>query len=312
MGGRVMKWRIFLLSLVLALPRPSPAATQNRFIVRTTLGLQALTQLCALPTLGCTVVGGLDGSLNQLFLLTTPSTVDPNVFLALLKATAGIVDAELDQVLSLVAGLNKVVTPYPSGLSDTTLVTYYGSSVWHGYVNQPAAAKVQVANAQNTFSVTGAGIVADIDTGVDPNHPAFTGVLLQGYDFTRNQQGASEMNDLTPTDFPAFPPSACSGSTCPQPAIVNQSSAAILDQSSAAILDQNVKYAAFGHGTMVMGVIHLVAPNAKLLPLKAFHSDGTGYLSDILHAIYYAVQNQPKANVINMSLDFTSYSTELA
>src|ERR1700686_704718 len=301
MGGRVMKWRIFLLSLVLALPRVTPAANQNRFIVRSTLSLQALTQLCALPTLGCTVVGGLDGSLNQLFLLTTPSVVDPTVFLTALRATAGIVDAELDQVLSMVSGLNKVTT-IPSGLSNTTLVTYYGASVWQGYVNQPAAAKVQVATAQNTYSVTGAGIVADIDTGVDPNHPAFAGVLLQGYDFTRNQQGASEINDLTPTDFPAFPPSGCPSSPCPQPAIVNQQSAAILDQQSAAILDQNVKYAAFGHGTMVMGVIHLVAPQAKLLPLKAFHADGTGYLSDILRAIYYAVQNNAK--IVNMSFEF--------
>jgi hypothetical protein len=296
-----MRWRIFLLTLVLALPRVTPAGNQNRFIVRSTLGLQALTQLCALPTLGCTVAGGLDGSLNQLFLLTTPSIVDPTVFLTALRATAGIVDAELDQVLSMVGGLNKVTT-VPSGLSNTTLVTYYGASVWQGYVNQPAAAKVQVATAQNTYSVTGAGIVADIDTGVDPNHPAFAGVLLQGYDFTRNQQGASEINDLTPTDFPVFPPSACSGSTCPQPAIVNQQSAAILDQQSAAILDQNVKYAAFGHGTMVLGVIHLVAPQAKLLPLKAFHADGTGYLSDILRAIYYAVQNNAK--IVNMSFEF--------
>jgi subtilisin family serine protease len=302
-----MKWRIFLLSLVLALPQLTPAASQNRFIVRSTLSLQALTQLCALPTLGCTVVGGLDGNLNQLFLLTTPSTVDPTTFLTVLRATAGIVDAELDQLLSLVGGLNKVTTA-PTGLSDITLVTYYGASVWHGYVNQPAAAKVQVANAQNTFSVTGAGIVADIDTGVDPNHPALQSVLLPGYDFTRNQAGASEINDLTPTDFAVFPPTACSGSTCPQPVTVNQYSAAILDQQSAAILEQNSKYAAFGHGTMVMGVIHLVAPQAKLLPLKAFHSDGTGYLSDILHAIYYAVQNNAK--IVNMSFEFKASSPD--
>ena len=297
-----MRRRIFLLGLILACPCLTPAANQNRFIVRSTLGLQALTQLCVLPTLGCTVVGALDGNLNQLFLLTTPSTVDPTVFLTVLKATAGIVDAELDQLLSLAPGLNKVVTPLPSGLTDIAPVTYYGSSVWHGYFNQPAAAKVQVLNAQSTFSVAGAGIVADIDTGVDPNHPVFTGVLLQGYDFTRNQPGASEINDLTPSDFPTFPPTACSGSTCPQPAIVNQSSAAILEQSSAAILEQNPKYAAFGHGTMVMGVIHLVAPQAKLLPLKAFNSDGTGYLSDILRAIYYAVQNNSK--IVNMSFEF--------
>jgi hypothetical protein len=90
---------------------------------------------------------------------------------------------------------------------------------------------------------------------------------------------------------------------------VNQSSAAILDQSSAAILDGNSQYKAFGHGTMVMGIIHLVAPTAKLLPLKAFKSDGTGLLSDILRAIYYGVQNN--ANVINMSFDFKMPSQEL-
>jgi subtilisin family serine protease len=56
-------------------------------------------------------------------------------------------------------------------------------------------------------------------------------------------------------------------------------------------------------------VIHLVAPKAQLLPLKAFRADGTGYLSDILRAIYYAAQNN--ANVINMSFDTTTNSMEL-
>src|SRR6202048_5379416 len=123
MGGRVINGRIVVLSLILALPWLTPAATQNRFIVRSTLGLQSLTQLCALPTLGCTVVGGLDGSLNALFLLTTPSIVDPTIFLTTLRATPGIVVAELDQLLSMVGGLNKVTT-VPSGLSDTTLAHY--------------------------------------------------------------------------------------------------------------------------------------------------------------------------------------------
>src|SRR5438445_6665595 len=108
------------------------------------------------------------------------------------------------------------------------------------------------------------------------------------------------------TDFTSPAPNPCP--SC-QPAIVNQSTAAVLDQSTAAVLDGNLQYAAFGHGTMVMGVIHLVAPSAQLLPLKAFHSDGTGYLSDILRAVYYGVQNN--ANVINMSFEFTSSSTEL-
>lgn len=45
------------------------------------------------------------------------------------------------------------------------------------------------------------------------------------------------------------------------------------------------------------------------MPLKAFHADGTADLSDIIRAIYYAVQNH--VNVINMSFDLTSNSIEL-
>ncbi|HXC49193.1 MAG TPA: S8 family serine peptidase [Candidatus Sulfotelmatobacter sp.] len=294
-----MKRPMWLAAALLTLISATPAQADNRFIVRSTLGSSALTQLCLLQT--CTVVTTIDGTLNQVFLLTTPSAIDPTTFLNLLRSTPGIVDAELDQVINLVGGLNAVTTT-PAGLTDSTPVNYFGNTVWNGYANQPASGIVHVQDAQNTFQVSGKGIVADIDTGVDPNHPALKNVLLSGYDFTRNQPGGSEM-----TDFTSPSPSPCP--SC-QPAIVNQSTAAVLDQSTAAVLDGNLQYAAFGHGTMVMGVIHLVAPNAQLLPLKAFHSDGTGYLSDILRAIYYAAQNN--ANVINMSFDFKSPSPELS
>lgn len=281
-----------------------PSRAENRMIVRTTLGLQGLQQLCLLQT--CSVKGGLGDPLNQLFLIQTP--LDATVFLNLLRPLPGILDIELDQLLSLLGSSNLVPASLPSALmSDRSVVSFCGSNAWNSYANQPAASIVQVQSAQQQFC--GAGIIADIDTGIDPNHPAFAGVLLLGYDFTRNQPDASELNDLNPSDFPSYPPPACSSTTCPEPAQVNQSSAAILDQSSAAILDGNTQYAAFGHGTMVMGVVHLVAPKATLLPLKAFHSDGTGYLSDILRAIYYAVDNG--ANVINMSFDFTTNSHEL-
>lgn len=299
-----MKRPTWLLAGLLLLLCAVPSQAENRIIVRTTLGLPGLQRLCLLET--CSVISGLSDPLNQLFLVQTP--LDATVFVNLLRFVPGILNVELDQLLSLLGGLNVVPASLPSGLmSDRSLISACGSNAWNSYVNQPAASIVQVPTAQQQFC--GAGIVADIDTGIDPNHPAFAGVLLPGYDFTRNQTGASELNDLNPSDFPSYPPPACSSTTCPEPANVNQSSAAILDQSSAAILDGNPKYSAFGHGTMVMGVVHLVAPKATLLPLKAFHSDGTGYLSDILRAIYYAVQNG--ANVINMSFDFTTSSREL-
>src|SRR6266576_1493539 len=299
-----MKLRWLWVPLLICSLYASPATADNRVIVRTTLGLQGLQAFCSpLPLLQtCTVVEGLDGTLNQLFLVTTP--LDVTTFLNLLGSTVGIVDAEVDQLLSLVGGLNQVTTP-PAGLSDTTPVNYSGSTVWDGYVNQPAAQIVRVSQAQSTFRVTGTGIVADIDTGVEPNHPALQPVLLLGYDFTRNQPGGSEM-----TDYTGPPPS---GNTT-NIANVNQSTAAVLDQSTAAVLDCNgaspCQYAAFGHGTMVMGVIHLVAPTAQLLPLKAFSSDGTGYLSNILNAVYYGVQGG--ANIINMSFDVTSNSLEFS
>ncbi|MFY9529804.1 MAG: S8 family serine peptidase [Candidatus Acidiferrales bacterium] len=292
-----MKRRVWLLVALLTFLWATPAAAENRFVVRSTLGSLGLSSFCLLQS--CTVVGALDGNLNQLFLLTTPDIINPTTFLTLLQSTPGIVDAELDQAISLVGGLNQVTTP-PAGLSDSTPVNYSGTMVWNGYANQPAAQIVHVAQAQSTFHVTGTGIVADIDTGVDPNHPALQPVLLPGYDFTRNQPGASELNDLSD-------PSGMGCSTC-QPAQVNQHTAAMVDQHTAAMVDGQ-QDSAFGHGTMVMGIIHLVAPQAQLLPLKAFKADGTGFLSDILRAVYYAVQN--KANVINMSFDTKTSSTEL-
>jgi Subtilase family len=300
--------RMWLLAAVL-LALAAPARADNRIIVRTTLGLQGLQQvlepLCLLQT--CTVIpGGLGDPSNQLFLVTT--SLNPTILRDLIRALPKVVDAEIDTLISLIGGSNQVTT-LPASLSSNPFF-YVNSTVWNGYANQAAAQIVQVSKAQSQLPAgqAGSGIVADIDTGVDPNHPALKPVLLTGYDFTRNQTGASEINDLLPTDFPSLPTPCAASASC-QPARVNQSSAAFLDQSSAAFLDTHPQYAAFGHGTMVMGVIHLVAPTASLLPLKAFSSDGTGNLSDILRAIYYAVSNG--ANVINMSFDFGASSLEL-
>jgi subtilisin family serine protease len=270
-------------------------------IVRTTLGAAGLRNACQQK--GCTVVSNLDGAQNQVFLVRpTYKGLLPNLLAAVLRLVTGILDAEPDQSLQIPTSPTNqaLATAPPEGLWDTSPVNYYGTSAWDGYVNQPATQIIRLSNAQNAFDVSGAGIVADIDTGVDPNHPVLKGVLLRGYDFTRNQPDGSEMNDISLSS-----PPPCN--TCVA-AYVNQHTAAMVDQHTAAMVDGN-GYAAFGHGTMVAGVIHLAAPTAKILPVKAFHPDGTGNLSDILSAIYFAVQNN--ASVINMSFDLSTTSTEL-
>ena len=61
---------------------------------------------------------------------------------------------------------------------------------------------------------------------------------------------------------------------------------------------------------MTAGIVHMVAPAAQILPLKAFSSDGTGYLSNVVRAVYYAADHN--SAVISMSFNFYNYSTELA
>jgi subtilisin family serine protease len=298
-----MKRKLYTVIFLVALfaVGTTPAAAQNRYIVRTSGGLSSVLNLCSL--LGCQVKGSLDGNVNQTFLVTSSKNLVVNLLnftVNLVDSLLGIQSIEPDQLLPIPQPpLNGI----SSGLYDTTLVNYYGTMVTHGYAAQPAAQIIRLPDAQNGFNVGGTGIVAVIDTGVDPYHPVLSPVLLQGYDFTRNQQGASEWPDVSSTGI------STTTSSNAQPAVVQQSSAAILDQSSAAILDGS-PYVAFGHGTMTSGLVHLVAPNSKILPLKAFSSNGTGNLSNIVAALYYAVQN--KANVVNMSFDLSYPSPALS
>lgn len=293
---------ILVAFFALSAPR---ASAQNRYIVRTSGGLGNVLKLCLAAN--CQVQSTLDGTVGHTYLVTSSGNLISDLlgFLGnLLEELLGIVSVEADQLLPLP---QTPVSTIPSGLYDTTPVNYFGTVVTHGYAAQPATQIIRLADAQNGFNVTGSGIVAVIDTGVDVNHPVLYPVLLPGYDFTRNQPGASEWLDV-----PQLQPNESEGSSPnAEPVFVQQSSAAILDQSSAAILDNGGNsYSDFGHGTMTTGLVHLVAPTAKILPLKAFSANGTGYVSNIVAALYYAVQHN--ANVVNMSFDVSTPSPALS
>lgn len=183
-------------------------------------------------------------------------------------------------------------------------VMFAGTPVRVGYPDQPAAVKIGI-DAARTGTPGGAGItVAIIDTGVDPKHPALSKVLVPGYDFLLNQAGsASELAGLNQSTVALLDQSTVALLDQKYlPAVLNQSTVALLDQSTVALLDRSKLGESFGHGTMVAGLVHLVAPSARIMPLRAFKSDGTGQLSDIVAAIYYAADHG--ANVVNMSFSF--------
>ncbi len=269
---------------VMMLAASNPAAAQQRYIVRTTGGLNSVLNLCL--SASCQVQGSLDGPVGQTYLVTSTENILQALLggvVNLLEALLGIQSIERDQALPIpLPSINNV----PYGLTDTAPVNYFGGVVTHGYSGQPAGQIIRLTDAHNGFGVTGTGIVAVIDTGVDINHPVLVPVLLPGYDFTRRQPGASEWLDL-PLDCDA-----------------------ITGQQSGVVILDGKACGAFGHGTMTSGVVHLVAPHAKILPLKAFSSNGSGYLSNIIAALYYAVQHN--ANVVNMSFDLSTPSPALS
>jgi len=278
---------LFLLSVAAA-----PADAAIRLIVRVQGGAPVLQAACIL--LGCNVQYPLGDDQGQVFLVTAPLNLTANLLLNI----PGVLDVELD---STGATSSATQSGAPASLYDSTPVNYYGTIVRQGYVTQPAANIIGLATTQGAFGLRGSGIVAVIDTGVDSTHPALANALVPGYDFTRNEAGAAdEKGDIHQSTT----------------AVIDQSTTAVVDQSTTAVIDSYTagqlnqpQYQAFGHGTMVSGVVRLVAPGAMIMPLKAFHADGTGYLSDVLRAIYFAVRNH--ARVLNMSFSFQTSSLEL-
>src|SRR6478609_9251636 len=153
------------------------AFAEQRFIVRTTLSGTALTSACAV--LGCNVRGSLGDPAGQVFLLTLPDSLNATAILGNLKLQAGVVAYEPDQVLRLADR-----TPaLPDALFEWDPVGWFGSTTRYGFIAQPSALTVRILSAQLNFGVTGTGVVAVIDTGVDPEHPMLRSSLLPGYDF---------------------------------------------------------------------------------------------------------------------------------
>jgi len=289
---------------------PASGAVQDEYILR--CSPTAITGVVSRHAM--TLIRPLDDPAYGIYLVRSPagaplaqylSEVSADPAVAAVEPNADVVVPETPPGLQL----NQSTASILDALANPTVISFFGTPVLSSYVNQPAAVLVRVANTQRFFA-TGAGIVAVIDTGVDPNQPVLKASLVPGFDFTRNLPGIpSEFTDLSQSTASILDQSTASILDQNTIVVLNQSTASILNQSTASILDTTQVPQAFGHGTMVAGIIHLVAPTAQIMPLKAFKADGTSNLFDILRAIYFAVDHGAK--VINMSFSMVNSSPEL-
>lgn len=204
-------------------------------------------------------------------------------------------------------------SPLATYLTDKNLIAIYGNSAIVAYVQQPAYFSSSIYSAGVQAGLKGTGIVAVIDTGIDQQNPILAPAVIPGYDFTRNIPGfASDLADVDQSTAHILHQSTAHilhQSTAHILHQLNNSSAAAFDAATAAALTNVVLPNDFGHGTMVAGLIHLVAPSAKIMSLKAFNADGSGDEANIVRAIYFAADNQ--ANVINMSFGLPNISDAL-
>lgn len=129
--------------------------------------------------------------------------------------------------------------------------------------------KIRLSQGLSKARKGGGGmIVAVIDTGIDLAHPAFAGRLV-----ARDQTWDFVDNDAIPQEI-------------------------YVDGSSKG----------YGHGTSVAGIVAQVAPNVKIMPLRALGPSGAGDTDAVINAIGWAVNHG--ADVINLSLG-TKYLASL-
>jgi len=141
--------------------------------------------------------------------------------------------------------------------------SFYGSRSTDDYQQQLTASSLRLPGAHQI--TTGSGVrVAVLDTGLDADHPLFAGRTIPGWNF---------LNDTGNTDDIAQG----------------------VDTSGNGTMDEFV-----GHGTMIAGMIGLVAPSAKLVPIVVLDSDGESTSWRVAKGVYHAIDQ--RVDVINLSL----------
>ena len=214
--------------------------------------------------------------INQTYGTITLASLPNHSDVFLLQTPLGTSAENLVQVMLsdsrlVYAELNYINENTEDGSTDR--IYGWGGTSSSTMTSQNSAQSTQL-EAAHDFSRGAGTLVAILDTGVQSNHPALSNSLdVLGYDFVDN--------DLSPND-----------------------EANGLDDDGDGRVDE-----LYGHGTHVAGIVHLVAPEARILPLRVLNSDGRGNNFRTASAIVYAAHRG--ADAINLSLGTPNQSALL-
>ncbi len=293
------------------------AFAEDRYVVKVTGDINGIAQKHGLK-----VVGSLTGSASGHFVLAS-SHIDPAAILRSLRMEFAVQTAETDSAVQL-PGITAKAQVHPASFSassrmsgiSSSLVSYYTTRAASAYVSQPAGGVINLAKAHTLANGDGT-VIATIDTGADLFHPVLAGTIMPGWDFIHGSFGGMERADKNAAAAPLLAQETTpildqettpilDGGTAM--ILLQQETTPILDQETTPILDSSL-YPAYGHGTMVAGLLHLVAPKARILPLRTFAADGSSTISQIVQALHYAADMN--VDVVNMSFSVSTDSPAL-
>jgi len=192
--------------------------------------------------------------------------------------------AKNSDVLS--ATLNPVITT-PVNVFGRAVIGFPGDRPVLGQAKPTYLAQQLVGDlAAIRERASGAGvIVAVIDTGIDRNHPD-----IKDHIWTDPGEVAADNidndNDGLVDDVFGWDFFDLNNDTMEQPG--------------------NAQTSITGHGTFIAGLIALIAPDAKIMPIRAFSPDGLSDAFSVAQGIKYAVDHG--ARVINLSFGSTEDS----
>lgn len=218
------------------------------------------------PTLpGTTVAGAIES--RGIYRLILPADIAP-VF------AESALEAQVDSNLLLWGELS-----YEGQAAEGKTGSLWVSELWLGPSHVETQYGVDLLGLADAHArSTGQGvIVAVLDTGVDAAHPMLAGKVLPGQSFITGS--------ILDASGACLDPSTQDVGDC-------------LDNDGDGLVDEMV-----GHGTFVAGLVTLVAPESKILPVVVLNSDGIGDSFSIAQGLFHALDHGAK--VINCSFGST-------